>query len=114
MSRGGNGVWAVSRQWLDVGMTEQEESPRIVTVAREVAASSERIFELIADPAQQPRWDGNENLKEAAPGQRVRVVGDVFTMRLTIGSVRENHVVDFVEGRRIAWKPAEVGKAPPC
>jgi hypothetical protein len=30
-----------------------------------------------------------------------------------MGSVRENHVVDFVEGRRIAWKPAEVGKAPP-
>lgn len=94
-------------------MTEQEESPRIVTTAREVAASSERIFELIADPAEQPRWDGNENLKEAGPGQRVRAVGDVFTMRLTMGGVRENHVVDFVEGRRIAWKPAEVGKAPP-
>jgi uncharacterized protein YndB with AHSA1/START domain len=103
----------VSRQWLDVGMTGPQESPRIVIVAREVAASSERIFELIADPAEQPRWDGNENLKEAAPGQRVRDVGDVFTMELTIGSVRENHVVDFVEGRRIAWKPAEVGKAPP-
>jgi uncharacterized protein YndB with AHSA1/START domain len=108
-----NRVWAVSRQWLDVGMTGQEESPRIVIAAREVAASSERIFELIADPAEQPRWDGNQNLKEAALGQRVRVVGDVFTMRLTMGSVRENHVVDFVEGRRIAWKPAEVGKAPP-
>jgi uncharacterized protein YndB with AHSA1/START domain len=106
-------VWALSRQWLDVGLTEQEESPRIVMVASEVAASSERIFELIADPAEQPRWDGNDNLKEAAPGQRVRVVGDVFTMQLTIGSIRENHVVDFVEGRRIAWKPAEVGKAPP-
>jgi uncharacterized protein YndB with AHSA1/START domain len=94
-------------------MTGQEEFPRIVTVARDVAASSERIFELIADPAEQPRWDGNENLKEAGPGQRVRAVGDVFTMRLTIGSIRENHVVDFVEGRRIAWLPAEVGQAPP-
>jgi uncharacterized protein YndB with AHSA1/START domain len=105
-------VWAVSRQWLDVGMTGQE-SPRIVTVSRQVAASAEQVFELIADPAMQPRWDGNDNLKEAVPGQRVRAVGDVFTMRLTIGSVRENHVVDFVEGRRIAWKPAEAGKAPP-
>jgi uncharacterized protein YndB with AHSA1/START domain len=94
-------------------MTKEEEAPRIVTATREVAASSERIFELIADPAQQPSWDGNENLKEAPPGQRVRAVGDVFTMRLTIGSVRENHVVDFVEGRRIAWKPAEVATAPP-
>ena len=34
-------------------------------------------------------------------------------MQLTMGSIRENHVVDFVEGERIAWRPAEVGKAPP-
>jgi len=94
-------------------MAREDDSPRIVKAAREIAASSDRIFELIADPAEQPRWDGNENLKEAAPGQRVRAAGDVFTMRLTMGSVRENHVVDFVEGRRIAWKPAEAGKAPP-
>jgi uncharacterized protein YndB with AHSA1/START domain len=98
---------------LDVQMTGPEEPPRTVTAAREIAASSERIFDLVADPSQQPQWDGNENLKEAPPGQRVRAVGDVFTMRLTTGSVRENHVVDFVEGRRIAWRPAEVGKAPP-
>ncbi len=104
---------AVSPQWLDVRMTRQEESPRIVAVTREIAANSERIFELIADPAQQPRWDGNENLQEAAPGQRVRAVGDVFAMRLTTGSVRENHVVDFAEGRRIAWRPSEVGQPPP-
>jgi uncharacterized protein YndB with AHSA1/START domain len=100
-------------QWLDVRVAGQDDSPRTVSVAREIDASPERIFELIADPADQPRWDGNANLKEAAPGQRVRAVGDVFTMRLTMGSVRENHVVDFVEGRRIAWRPAEVGKAPP-
>jgi uncharacterized protein YndB with AHSA1/START domain len=104
---------ATFRQWFDVGMTGQEESPRIVTVTREIAASPERIFELIADPAEQPRWDGNDNLKEAAPGQRVRAVGDVFAMHLTIDSIRENHVVEFAEGRRIAWRPAEVGKAPP-
>jgi len=33
-------------------------------------------------------------------------------MTLTEGSLRQNHVVEFVEGRRIAWKPAEPGKAP--
>jgi hypothetical protein len=33
-------------------------------------------------------------------------------MTLTSGSVRENHVVEFVEGRCIGWKPAEPGKAP--
>jgi len=79
----------------------------------EIAAAAGKIFELIADPAQQPRWDGNDNLAEAAPGQRVRAAGDVFVMRTTKGNVRENHVVEFEEGRRIAWLPAEPGSDPP-
>lgn len=94
-------------------MTSRDEGPRLASARREVAADADRIFELIADPAQQPRWDGNDNLAEAAGGQRVRAVGDVFTMTLTNGAVRENHVVEFEEGRRIAWRPAEPGQAPP-
>ncbi len=34
-------------------------------------------------------------------------------MLLTNGAIRENHVVEFGEGRLIAWRPAEVGKQPP-
>lgn len=94
-------------------MTEPVDVPRIVTVRREIAADAARIFELIADPAQQPRWDGNDNLATALAGQRVRATGEVFTMHLTNGNVRENHVVEFEEGRRIAWRPAEPGKQPP-
>ncbi len=80
---------------------------------RQIAASPDQIFALIADPSQQPRWDGNDNLAEAQPGQRVRCSGQVFSMTLTNGNVRENHVVEFIEGRRIAWLPSEVGHAPP-
>lgn len=98
---------------MDECVTGHEEPQRVVRASREIASSADRIFELIADPAQQPRWDGNDNLKESAPGQRVRAVGDVFTMRLKRGGVRENYVVDFVEGRRIAWRPAVQGKSPP-
>jgi len=94
-------------------MTSQPESERIASASRDIAAPVETVFELIADPAQQPRWDGNENLSEAAGGQRVRAVGDVFAMTITSGNVRENHVVEFVEGRRIAWRPAVPGQAPP-
>jgi uncharacterized protein YndB with AHSA1/START domain len=85
----------------------------VVSASREVAAEAERIFDLIADPAAQPRWDGNDNLASAPAGQRVRRTGDVFTMTLTRGEVRENHVVEFEEGRRIAWTPAEPGREPP-
>jgi len=94
-------------------MSTHDLVPRVVSVSREVAAGSGKIFELIADPALQPRWDGNDNLAQAATGQRVRAVGEVFTMTLTIGSVRENHVVEFEESRRIAWRPAEPGQNPP-
>ena len=87
--------------------------PRVVSASREIAADAGRIFELIADPARQPLWDGNDNLAAAPTGQRVRGVGDVFTMTLTKGSVRHNHVVEFVEGRLIAWRPSEPGGVPP-
>ena len=94
-------------------MGTDQEAPRVVSASREIAAGPERIFELIADPAAQPRWDGNDNLASAPAGQRVRRTGDVFTMTLTRGQIRENHVTEFEESRLIAWMPAEVGQAPP-
>ena len=86
---------------------------QIVSACRDIEANAAVVFELIADPAQQPRWDGNDNLAQAADGQRVRAAGDVFTMTLTSDMTRENHVVEFEEGRLIAWRPSEVGKPPP-
>jgi uncharacterized protein YndB with AHSA1/START domain len=94
-------------------MTAEQEAPRVVSASREIAAGAGRIFALIADPAAQPGWDGNDNLAVAPAGQRVRHIGDVFTMTLTRGAVRENHVVEFEEGRLIAWTPAEPGREPP-
>ena len=89
------------------------DEERVVSASRVVAAPPEVIFQLIADPSLQPTWDGNDNLASAEPGQRVRAVGDVFRMTLTGGQVRENHVVEFEEGLRIAWRPSEVGKRQP-
>lgn len=86
---------------------------QVVRATREVRATPETIFELIADPARQPEWDGNDNLGQADAGQRVREVGDIFRMVLLGGDkVRENHVVEFEEGRLIAWRPASEGEAP--
>ena len=86
---------------------------RVVTASRLIAADPTVVFEHIADPAAQPAWDGNDNLASAAAGQRVHRVGDTFSTLLTLGTVRENHVVEFVEGRRIAWRPSEPGHEPP-
>jgi uncharacterized protein YndB with AHSA1/START domain len=49
-------------------MTTAQEQPRAVSASREIAAGPGRIFELIADPAQQPRWDGNDNLPKHPVG----------------------------------------------
>jgi uncharacterized protein YndB with AHSA1/START domain len=94
-------------------VNQPHEPEQVVSASRDIAASAAEIFELIADPAQQPRWDGNDNLAEAPAGQRVHAVGDVFVMTTTTGNVRENHVVEFVEGRRVAWRPSEPGQPPP-
>ncbi|WP_347351341.1 SRPBCC family protein [Intrasporangium sp.] len=92
---------------------ENTEEPRVVSAQREIAAPAGEIFEIIADPAQQPRFDANDNLDNAAAGQRVRRVGDVFTMHNRGGRTRANHVVEFEEQRLLAWRPAEPGKEPP-
>lgn len=90
------------------------DETKVVSATAVVDAPAEAIFEQIADPARQPAWDGNDNLAEAAPGQRVRAVGDVFVMVLTKdGVLRDNHVVEFEEGRLIAWRPSEQGGVPP-
>ena len=85
---------------------------RVVSATRHVDAPAGVVFELIADPARQPEWDGNDNLASSASGQRARAVGDVFVTTTTRGNDRYNHVVDFEEGRRIAWRPAAQGQAP--
>jgi uncharacterized protein YndB with AHSA1/START domain len=94
-------------------MDTQQTDARVLSVSREITAEAGTIFELIADPAQQPRWDGNDNLAEAAAGQRVHGVGDVFTMTNTgTSGVRDNRVVEFEEGRLIAWMPGDPGQEP--
>lgn len=90
-------------------MSEQQ----VISAQGVIEASAESIFELIADPSRQPEWDGNGNLDSAETGQRVRAVGDVFTVVLTNGKARPNEVVEFKEGALIAWKPAPVGQPLP-
>ena len=89
------------------------DESRVIRVSRVITAPASAIFALIADPAQQPRFDGNENLQEADEGQRVTAVGEKFLMTNTSGRIRENTIVEFIEDRLIAWKPSEVDKTPP-
>ncbi len=85
---------------------------RVVSASRVVNAPAAAIFELIADPARQPEWDGNDNLDHADPGQRITAAGQHFVMTNTSGNVRQNTITEFAEGQLIAWMPGAVGEAP--
>lgn len=105
-------VHQIAVRCLDSDMTDHENVARVVSASREIVAPAGRIFELIANPTDQPLWDGSDNLVDAPDGQRVHAIGETFTMTTTKGNIRENHVVEFEEGRRIAWKPAEPDQEP--
>ncbi len=90
-------------------MTEQ----RTASSELEISVPAAKIFKFIADPSRHPQFDGNDNLAHADQGQRIDRVGQSFTMELTSGQRRVNTVVEFEEGRLIAWKPAPVDEEPP-
>ncbi|GAA8847796.1 SRPBCC family protein [Helicobacter pylori] len=98
--------------WRSAPRVAGMDETKVVTASTTIPAAPEAVFELIADPVRQLAWDGNDNLAASAPGQRVHAVGDVFVTTTTRGNDRYNHVVDFEEGRRIAWRPAAQGQAP--
>ena len=85
---------------------------KVVSAELGISAPASEVFELIADPARQPEWDGNDNLGSAVGGQRVTAAGSSFITTLTKGVEREYHVVEFDDGRLIAWMPSEVGGEP--
>ncbi len=100
---------------LDGRMTG-EDAPRAASASREIAAEPGRVFKLIADPAQQPRWDGNDNLAVASNGQltgypAVFVNGVPYTV---IGIASGTRCLVFSPEDLAIWEaaPAEVPGRP--
>ena len=82
------------------------ETARVVSAERVIQATPEKIFDLLADPTQHPRFDGSDTVK-AARGDPVRLaLGSEFSMDMRMGIPYriKNTVVEFEDGRRIAWQ----------
>ena len=82
------------------------ETARVVSAERVIQATPEKIFDLLADPTQHPRFDGSDTVK-AARGDPVRLsLGAQFSMDMRMGVAYRirNTVVEFEDGRRIAWQ----------
>lgn len=99
-------------------MTEQpaHRKPRHDTVTRDIAATPEAVFDVLADPARHPALDDSGMVLEVVHGERITHVGQVFRMRMTMGGVNryetDNHVFVLEPGRSIGWGVAEAGGEP--
>ena len=78
-----------------------------VSVERVIPAPPERVFDLLADPRRHGEIDGSGTLVAATHGPERLSLGAVFGMDMRIGGPYQmtNTVVEFEEGRRIAWQP---------
>lgn len=83
-------------------------SAYLVSESRIIAADPQRLFDIVADPAMHPVMDGSGTVKAArdsATPQRL-TQGATFGMDMRMGAPYKitNTVVEFEEGRRIAWR----------
>lgn len=80
---------------------------RQVSTSRTIAADRQRIFDVLADPAMHPVIDGSGTVRQARQGAPARLAyGAKFGMSMKIGAPYRitNTVVEFDEGRRLAWR----------
>lgn len=83
--------------------TELDENRVSATVV--VDASPKEVFEFLRQPANHAVISGDGSVKGAVRGPERLGTGDRFAMRMKVGvpyRIR-NTVVEFEEGRRIAW-----------
>ncbi len=84
-------------------MTKKE----IVSVDRVVHATPEEIFNLVADPRQHPVIDGSGSVRNTQGSVPNRLsLGAKFGMDMKLGVPYKitNEVIEFDEGKRIAWR----------
>jgi hypothetical protein len=93
-----------------------EQSQTRIVVRSTVDVPSRDLFAVLADPRRHVDVDGSGMLRAGADSRPITGNGQVFTMEMhypSLGDYRtENHVVDFSDGRSIAWLTARVGQPP--
>jgi uncharacterized protein YndB with AHSA1/START domain len=82
-------------------------SERKVSVSRVINAPAQKIFDVLADPSMHPVIDGSGSVQASRGGNPERLSkGAKFGMNMKIGlpyRIR-NTVVEFEDGKRIAWR----------
>jgi hypothetical protein len=84
-----------------------EAIPRVVSETIDVAAAPDVVFSILADPRQQSRIDGSGSVRGLLRGPERLSKGATFGVDMKLFGVPykiRNTVVEFEEGRRIAWR----------
>lgn len=84
-----------------------EETERRTSVEREIGAPAAVIFDLLAEPSKHPLLDGSGTVlgsDEANPARLSAGARFKMSMKLGVPYKITNTVVEFDEGRRIAWR----------
>ena len=81
-----------------------DDAPQ-VSVSRIIPADADALFDVVADPSLHHVIDGSGSVRGVRGGSRRLALGDRFstTMRIGVPYVISNKVVEFEDGRRIAW-----------
>lgn len=78
-------------------------SARVVTRTVVVGAEPSTVFALLADPSRHPELDGSGTVKALLDGPDRLTLDAEFSMKMG-GYTTHNRVVEFVDGRVIAWR----------
>ncbi len=82
-------------------------SAYLVSESRTIAAPAQQLFDIVADPSMHPRIDGSGTVQAIRGGAPERLaMGAQFGADMNLGASYRitNTVVEFDEGRRIAWR----------
>jgi uncharacterized protein YndB with AHSA1/START domain len=79
---------------------------QVVSVSRVIDAPAERIFDVLADPSQHPVLDGSGTVRRYRGEPQRLKLGATFGMNMhyVVPYRIKNTVVEFEEGRLIAWR----------
>ena len=87
------------------------DSRDVVTVERVIAAPAEKIFDLLACPDRHHDIDGSGTVRDAKQSPQRLTMGAQFGMSMHLGVKYSmtNEIIEFDDGKRIAWQTRPAG-----